>query len=177
MITKIPKLNFKLNYWSTQHSKELFWGLHWPGGECFAPPPSTRGSAPSWSFKPGETICTFSSVFLWQLWIDVFVWARVVCGPRYDQSPWLGTSPVLRKIHVRKIERQQGYSRYDNIEEFLDLRPSPASKMSSGEQNRVLTHSIERPTWIEELASESNTIQAQWFIFAPGRLELRTMWN
>ena len=46
-------------------------------------------------------------------------------------------------------------------EEFLDLETSPASKMSSGEQNRVLTHRIERPTWLEELASESNTIQAQ----------------
>ena len=75
---------------------------------------------------------------------------------------------------MRKIERDQGYSKFDNIDEFLDLRPSPASKMSSGEQNRVLTHSIERFTWLEELASESNTIQAQGIISAPGRLELQT---
>ena len=60
-------------------------------------------------------------------------------------------------------------------EEFLDLETSPASKMSSGEQNRVLTHSIERPTWLEELASESNTMQAQGIISAPGRLEFQTM--
>ena len=59
-------------------------------------------------------------------------------------------------------------------EENLDLETSPASKMSSGEQNRVLTHSIERPTWLEELASESNTIQAHRTITAPGRLELQT---
>ena len=60
---------------------------------------------------------------------------------------------------------------------IIDLRPSPASKMSSGEQNRVLTHSIEKFTWLEELASESNTIQTQWIITAPGRLELQTRWN
>ena len=75
---------------------------------------------------------------------------------------------------MRKIELAQGYSECDNIEEFLDLRPSPASKMSSGEQNRVLTHSIERFTWLEELASESNTIQAQGILTQPGRLELQT---
>ena len=127
-------------------------------------------SREDWSFKPGETICTFWSVYSRFLKINVFVWDGAVCGPRYDQSPWLGTSPVLREIHVWK-------SRYDNIEEFLDLRPSPASKMSSGEQNRVLTHSIERFTWLEELASESNTIQAQGIISASGRFELQTLWN
>ena len=30
-------------------------------------------------------------------------------------------------------------------------------------------------TWLEELVSESNTIQAQGIISAPGRLELQTM--
>ena len=82
----------------------------------------------------------------------------------------LGTSPVPRKIHMRKIERAQGHSKHDNIEEFLDLRPSPASKMSSGEQNRVLTHSIERFTWLEELVSESNTIQTQEDISVSGKI-------
>ena len=83
----------------------------------------------------------------------MFVWARIVCGPRYDQSPWLETSPVFGKIHEKDPERHQGDCTCDKNEEFLDLRPSPASKMSSGEQNRVLTHSIERFTWLEELAS------------------------
>ena len=63
------------------------------------------------------------------------------------------------------------------IEELLDLETSPALKMSSGEQNRVLTHSIERPTWLEELASESNTIQAHGIIIQLGRLEFQTRWN
>ena len=62
-------------------------------------------------------------------------------------------------------------------EEVLDLRPSPGSKMRSGEQNRVLTHSIEISKWLEELASESNTIQAQGNITQPGRLELQTNEN
>ena len=75
---------------------------------------------------------------------------------------------------MRKFSVDQGDSTHDKNEEFLDLETSPASKMSSGEQNRVLTHSIERPTWLEELASESNTIQAQGIISAPGRLELQT---
>ena len=75
---------------------------------------------------------------------------------------------------MRKIELDQYDSTHDKNEEFLDLMPSPASKMSSGEQNRVLTHSIERFTWLEELASESNTIQAQGIISAPGRLEFQT---
>ena len=75
---------------------------------------------------------------------------------------------------MRKIELIQGDSTCDKNEEIIDLETSLASKMSSGEQNRVLTHSIERFTWLEELASESNTIQAQGIITAPGRLELQT---
>ena len=85
----------------------------------------------------------------------MFVWAHVVCGPRYGQFSWLETSPVPGKIHMQKIERLQGDSTCDKNEEFLDLETSPASKMSSGEQNRVLTHSVERITWLEELASDS----------------------
>ena len=42
---------------------------------------------------------------------------------------------------------------------------------------RVLTHSVERSKWLEELASESNTIQAQGTITRPGRLELQTNEN
>ena len=34
----------------------------------------------------GETICTFWMVICQYLWINVFVWARVFCGPRKHQS-------------------------------------------------------------------------------------------
>ena len=44
-------------------------------------------------------------------------------------------------------------------------------------QERVLTHSVERSKWLEELASESNTIQAQGNVTRPGRLELQTNEN
>ena len=37
-------------------------------------------------------------------------------------------------------------------------------------QNRVLTHSVERSKWLEELASESNTIQAQGKYYSAGMI-------
>ena len=42
---------------------------------------------------------------------------------------------------------------------------------------RVLTHGVERSKWLEKLASESNTIQAQGNITRQGRLELQTNEN
>ena len=78
---------------------------------------------------------------------------------------------------MQKIEVIQGDSKFYNMLEIVEfpwLRPSPGSKLSSGKQNRVLTHSVERSKWLEELASESNTIQAQGHITRPGRLELQT---
>ena len=96
------------------------------------------------SFKPGETMCTFWSVFSRFLKMNVFVWVRVVCGVRTHHSGSGNAGPAPGKIHEKDPERAQGYSKYDNIDEFHDLRQYLASKMSSGEQNRVLTHSIER---------------------------------
>ena len=43
----------------------------------------------------------------------------------------------------------------------------------SGTQDRALTRNGFH-TWLEELASESNTTQAQGIISRPGRLELQT---
>ena len=40
----------------------------------------------------------------------------------------------------------------------------------SGTQNRVLTHN-ELLIWLEELASESNTIQAQWKYYSAWKIE------
>ena len=54
-------------------------------------------SREDWSFKPGETICTFWSVFLDFLWIDQFVWARALYATRYDHSPSAVTRPVMIK--------------------------------------------------------------------------------
>ena len=77
----------------------------------------------------------------------LFVYLGMVSLNGWDQSG--AQDPVPRKIHMWKFYVDQGHSTYDKNEEFLDLETSPASKMSSGEQNRVLTHSIERSTWLE----------------------------
>ena len=78
-----------------------------------------------------------------------------------------------------KMLHAQKFSKSGNMKilRFPWFWPSPGSKMSSGEQNRVLTHCIERNTWLEELASKSNAIQAQGILTRPGRWELQTRWN
>ena len=58
--------------------------------------------------RPKKTICTIRKVFHWYFWINVFVWARVFCGPRIHQSASLGCNGVTRKILVRKIRWRQG---------------------------------------------------------------------
>ena len=105
----------------------------------------------------------------------MFVWARAVCGTRYGPSPYVGTSPVPGKIHMQKIECLQGDDcTYDKIKNFSIGGRVRASNDLFWAHERVLTHSVERSKWLEELASESNTIQAQGNITAQGRLELRT---
>ena len=44
---------------------------------------------------PGETMCSFGMVIWWYLWINVFVWALVFCGPRYGQSASMDCSGVI----------------------------------------------------------------------------------
>ena len=46
--SKLIKICFRLNYSSTNIQRNYAGVPHWPGGECFTPPPSTRGSAPSY---------------------------------------------------------------------------------------------------------------------------------
>ena len=53
-------------------------------------------------------IYTFEMVDLLYLWIYVFVWARVLCGPREYQSASVDCSGVIQKIHMRKIRIVQG---------------------------------------------------------------------
>ena len=58
-------------------------------------------------------------------------------------------------------------------EDILDLDIFPGPQDLSGTQDRALTRNGFH-TWLEELASESNTIQAQGNISRSGRLELQT---
>ena len=59
------------------------------------------------------------------------------------------------------------------MKNFSILKRFRDPKDLSGTQDRALTRN-ELHTWLEELASESNTIQAQGIITQPGRLELQT---
>ena len=60
------------------------------------------------------------------------------------------------------------------LKKFSIWRRFRDPKDLSGAQDRALTRNGFY-TWLEELASESNTIQAQGIISQPGRLELQTM--
>ena len=50
-----------------------------------------------------ETMYIFVMVFLQYLWIDQFVWARVLCGTIYYQSASVDCSGTIQKIYMRKI--------------------------------------------------------------------------
>ena len=105
----------------------------------------------------------------------MFVWARVVCGTRYGPSPYVGTSPVTGKIHMQKIEcLQSDDCTCDKMKNFSIGRRFRASNNLFWAHERVLTHSVERSKWLEELASESNAIQAQGNVTRQGRFEVRT---
>ena len=54
------------------------------------------------------------------------------------------------------------------MKEFLIWRRFRDPEDPSGTQDRALTRN-ELHTWLEELASESNTIQAQGILTQPGR--------
>ena len=57
---------------------------------------------------PAKLYIRLGRVFHQYLWIDQFVWARVVCGPRKHQSASVDCSGVIQKIHMRKIDLDQG---------------------------------------------------------------------
>ena len=55
-----------------------------------------------------ETICEHVMVFLDFLEIDQFVWAGVFCELRIGCCASVDCSGVTQKIHMRKIELNQG---------------------------------------------------------------------
>ena len=78
---------------------------------------------------------------------------------------------------MRKFYVDQGDSTCDKMKNFLIGRRLRASNDLFCAHERVLTHSVEISKWLEKLASESNTIQAQGNITRQRRLELRTNEN
>ena len=56
----------------------------------------------------GETLYILDVVYHQYLWIDKFVWARVLCGTRYYQYASLDCSEIIQQILMRKIQMGQG---------------------------------------------------------------------
>ena len=58
--------------------------------------------------KPKKTIYGQSTVFLWYLWIDQFVWALAFCGLRRSCLAAMDCNGASQNIHMRKIGLPQG---------------------------------------------------------------------
>ena len=102
----------------------------------------------------------FVMVFLEYLRIAEFVWARVLCGTRIRCCASLDCSGAIRKIHVRKIRLDQGVAHachHDGFRHLGTFDEAPGTVHSPGVHADTQCCKI---TWLEELASERNTIQA-----------------
>ena len=92
--------------------------------------------------------------------IDQFVWAGFFCGTRIHQSASMDCDGVTQKIHMREIGRGQGPSTWWEFDRFHAQRPLDKHKWTPHGPG-VCADAQRYSTWLEELASESNTIQAQ----------------
>ena len=89
-----------------------------------------------------------------------FVWAHVFCGIRYGCSAAVDCSGTAQKIHMRKFRLSQGREhawKYDGIHDPGMFDKDFGTLQSPGVRADAQCFKI---TWLEELASESNTIQA-----------------
>ena len=90
----------------------------------------------------------------------MFVWARGLCETRISCSASVGPSGTTGKIHMRKIRLHQGVAHACYHDGFRDLETfdeAPGTLQSPGVRADAQCCKI---TWLEELASERNTIQA-----------------
>ena len=88
------------------------------------------------------------------------MWARGLCGTRISCSASVDPSGTAGKIHTRKIRLVQGAARACSHDGFHDLGTfdeAPGTLQSPGVCADAQCCKI---TWLEELASERNTIQA-----------------
>ena len=89
-----------------------------------------------------------------------FVWARALCGTRICCSAAVGCSGTTQKIHVPEIEVHQGRDHASKCDRFYDpgtFDEDLGTLQSPGVRADAQCFKI---TWLEELASERNTIQA-----------------
>ena len=83
-----------------------------------------------------------------------------MCGPRIGLSAWSSDNRTVQKIHMREIEVRQGVARacyHDGFHDLGTFDEAPGTVQSPGVCADAQCCKI---TWLEELASESNTIQA-----------------
>ena len=69
------------------------------------------------------------------LWINQFVWARVLCGARYYQSASFNCSGTTHKIRMRKFRLIQGAARAckcDGFHNLVTFDEAPGTIQSSG---------------------------------------------
>ena len=93
----------------------------------------------------------------------MFVWGRAVCGTRISCPASVDPSGTTGKIHMRKIEWNQGVARACHHDGFHDLKPfdeAPGTVRSPEVRADAQCCKIRIQKWLEELASERNTIQA-----------------
>ena len=99
-------------------------------------------------------------VFQQYLGIAEFVWARAFCGTRIGCAASVGCSGTSQKIQVPEIDVGQGRDHAWKYDRFYDLRTFDehfGTLQSPGVRADAQCFKI---TWLEELASERNTIQA-----------------
>ena len=71
---------------------------------------------------------------------------------------------------MRKIGLYQGVAHDDDNDRFHDKRPLDKAPWTSQDPGVRADAQCYKITWLEELASESNTIQTQQDITPPGKL-------
>ena len=90
----------------------------------------------------------------------VFVWARALCGLRIGCCASVDCSGTIRKIHVAEIHVGQGVAHAchrDGFQHLGTFDEAPGTAQSLGVRADARCCKI---TWLEELASERNTIPA-----------------
>ena len=90
----------------------------------------------------------------------MFVWARALCGTRISCRASVECSGTIRNILRPEIDRGQGVAHachHDGFRHLGTFDEAPGTLQSPGVRADAQCSKI---TWLEELASERNTIQA-----------------
>ena len=106
-----------------------------------------------------------------------FVWAGSLCGTRIGYPAAVDCSGTVQKIDMRKIRLVQDDEHAWTCGKFHDpgtFYEDFGTIQSPGVRADAQCFKL---TWLEELASESNTIQAREDITWQGRLQARTQEN